>query len=122
MPKPKTIRPPRRSSHLPMGLATALAEAARRRRTYADVGHHLAQHIEHVFDADDVREMATLDVGEEELARPTRTVRQIVASERHPDGTRGESIPPGRRRTLRDGMRGEAGGDECSEGRRRYTR
>ena len=103
-----------------MWLEVALAEAAMRRRTFAEVGHQ--KHIEDFFDGDGSREMETLDVGEEDLARPTRTLRQNFASERRPDGALVESIPPRRRRAVLEGMRCEAGGDACRECRKRYNR
>jgi hypothetical protein len=105
-----------------MWLEAALAEASMRRRTYANVGHHLGKHFEDFFNEDESPEMEILDVEEEDVAHPTRTLRRLFTSEGHPDGALVDAIPPRRRRAVLEGMRCEAGGDDCRDCTRRYNR
>ncbi|MGH9257614.1 MAG: hypothetical protein ACRD3C_23900 [Vicinamibacterales bacterium] len=94
-----------------------LSEAARgtkdgRRFSYYDVGFHLGQHHLATFD---LNESAILDVTAEDEARPTATLRMVLANDSHSDAPMVHYIPSKRRRSFLEGL------VDGTSGESRYT-
>ena len=100
------------NAHLPSWLKAALADARLGRRTYADVGHHLAKHHEDFFD-EDGPPVRLADLSAEDFEHPTRTLRRLFASEEHPQADLVDLIPMKRRRAVLEGMACEEGIRVC---------
>ncbi len=99
-------------AHLPSWFKAALVEAARRRRSYNDVGHHLAKHLDDFFPEEDP-EIRPEDVTDADMRHPTRTLRRIFASTEHPKADLVDAIPKKRRLAVLEGMLCEDGFGEC---------
>jgi transcriptional regulator with XRE-family HTH domain len=86
---------------LPTFLKIHLAEAAQGKRSYLDVGYHLGYHHPDTFDLNDG---AVSAVTEEDLARPTATLRRLFASDEHPEAGLVDYIPAKRRADFLRGL------------------
>jgi len=86
-------------AHLPTFFKIMLAEAARGKLSYADVGWHIGQYHLDTFELD---EEAVLNVDEADLDRPTETLRRLFRSEQHPEAGLVDYIPQARRRAFLD--------------------
>jgi hypothetical protein len=100
-------------AHVPTWFKASLVEAAAGRRTYADIGHHLAKHLDDFFD-DGVALLRPGDLTDADFVHPTRALRRLFASERHPEAGLVDLIPRQRRRAVLAGMACEEGVSECA--------
>jgi hypothetical protein len=91
-------------AHLPSWLKVQLRDASRRINglTYRGVGWHLGHYHSEDFDCDS--KVAKEITEEEILQTPTRTLRKLLRSERHPRADVVDLIPSKRRRDFLTGL------------------